>query len=814
MKSNIRRIFGGLLVLFVICLFPVITSQAANYRWMGIGDTAILSDENYYNATGYTKTWTCTDYSVASINPSGMTCRVTGLKSGTVTVTCSTYAWKTVVTSHLGADGKWYQMTNTTNYTSTTYHVITVRPWRTVTFSGNGGTTSYKTKRMLEDVQFGSLPKATRKGYTFQGWYTAKKGGTKITEKSTCTGTKTYYARWKKISTGKGEIASISTSYRKIHAKAKSVANADGYQIRYSTNKSLKNAKSKTSTGQNFTLSSLTSGKKYYIQVRAYKIDSAKKKVYGKWSNKKSCYVDKYGIDTASVKFLVGQTKKLKFQGTSNAPSWSSDNKKVVTVSKGKLTAKGKGTATVTASYKGKKYKCKVTVEAPSLTKKAVGLLKGQTKSIALKNTSYSIKWTSSDTSVATVSSKGKITAIGKGTADITATANGKKYCCKVTVEEPYFEEKPAVVLKGKTSAVRLSGTSASQTYMIKDEEIATVSKTGMVTGKKVGTTDLVVTVRGKSFTCKINVEDPWISKTEVTIYKSGYTYLFMAGTTVEAVWSSNDESVAKVAKVESAGKVTGVKAGTAIITANVKGVLYQCKVTVKEPYLNETRVDLEVNDSFQLILYEAVEEPTWSTTDETGGIKLTQTGKVTVLKPGVYYVKATVTKAAYTCTIVVKGDPGTVSNPIPVTEDGCEVITYFGDTKVAKILLKGRIKDSKELGGNDVTVEFEITTNKLYSTKKKYAASYITSIGSVNELCYTKDFDKLENVRIKADKTYRNYDEVDEYYLKEGTTIYPYVTLAGSKPVYDSLIFALRTGYDTRKSPKQQFTYFIMSTD
>ncbi len=48
------------------------------------------------------------------------------------------------------------------------------------------------------------------------------------------------------------------------------------------------------------------------------------------------------------------------------------------------------------------------------------------------------VKWTSSDKNVATVSSAGKITAVGEGSCSITATAhNGKKAVCRVTVKAP-----------------------------------------------------------------------------------------------------------------------------------------------------------------------------------------------------------------------------------------------------------------------------------------------------------------------------------------------------------------------------------------
>ena len=69
----------------------------------------------------------------------------------------------------------------------------------TVTFNGNGGTVSSSSKKVSYDGTYGTLPTASLTGYTFQGWYTAKSGGTQVVAgtKVTITGNQTLYARWK-----------------------------------------------------------------------------------------------------------------------------------------------------------------------------------------------------------------------------------------------------------------------------------------------------------------------------------------------------------------------------------------------------------------------------------------------------------------------------------------------------------------------------------------------------------------------------------------------------------------------------------------
>ena len=94
------------------------------------------------------------------------------------------------------------------------------------------------------------------------------------------------------------------TSPKKVSAKsAKSRAkkrinytwkkiNCTGYQYQWSTSKSFKtNFKSKTSKSTSCTIKTAQSRKKYYVRVRAYKLDSKGNKIYGTWSNTKSVKV-------------------------------------------------------------------------------------------------------------------------------------------------------------------------------------------------------------------------------------------------------------------------------------------------------------------------------------------------------------------------------------------------------------------------------------------------------------------------------------------------------------------------------------------
>ena len=99
------------------------------------------------------------------------------------------------------------------------------------------------------------------------------------------TGDKKFYAKWSKISLSRVKISSVqNNSSKSMTVKIKKVSKADGYQLAYSTKLSMKSKKLVSFTGSSKTVKKLTKGKKYYVAVRAYKFDSANKKVYGKYT--------------------------------------------------------------------------------------------------------------------------------------------------------------------------------------------------------------------------------------------------------------------------------------------------------------------------------------------------------------------------------------------------------------------------------------------------------------------------------------------------------------------------------------------------
>ena len=141
-----------------------------------------------------------------------------------------------------------------------------------------------------------TLKNPSRKGYAFAGWYTDAKFKKKITSiSSSAKSDYILYAKWTKVKVAKASLTSAKNSKSKqILLKYKKVSGAKGYEISYSTDKKFKKAVTKKNTAKtSYTISKLKKGKIYYVRIRAYKMDSTSKKVYGKYSSVKKVKVSK-----------------------------------------------------------------------------------------------------------------------------------------------------------------------------------------------------------------------------------------------------------------------------------------------------------------------------------------------------------------------------------------------------------------------------------------------------------------------------------------------------------------------------------------
>jgi uncharacterized protein YjdB len=162
-------------------------------------------------------------------------------------------------------------------------------------------------------------------------------------------------------------------------------------------------------------------------------------------------------VSKTRLSVMVGKTAVLTANvspsdSTDKTIKWKSSNTKIVIVDRnGKIYAKRKGTAIVTATVNhAKVVRVKVTVTPPvmarsvKINKTSTILYKGQTLTLTAtvspsNVTDKTVKWKSSNTKVAKVDRYGKVTAVGAGTAKITAkTTNGK--WTAATIKVPYVK--------------------------------------------------------------------------------------------------------------------------------------------------------------------------------------------------------------------------------------------------------------------------------------------------------------------------------------------------------------------------------------
>ena len=238
---------------------------------------------------------------------------------------------------------------------------------------------------------------------------------------------------------------------------------AEKYRVYYKGSKGWTRLADTTSTS--YTDSKVSSGKTYTYTVRC--INSSATKFTSGYDSKGVTVTTpvkpSVKLDKTSLTLTKGKTYTLKttVTGTNKTVSWSSSNSSVASVDKnGRVTAKTKGTATITAKVDGVSASCKVTVN--ELAKTTIKLNKtkvtlGAGEPCTLKATvspSQKVTWTSSNPKLVKVDSNGKLTVTKdifnyfevEQTVEITAKAGNATATCTVTTNYERVYHKYAIV--------------------------------------------------------------------------------------------------------------------------------------------------------------------------------------------------------------------------------------------------------------------------------------------------------------------------------------------------------------------------------
>lgn len=331
----------------------------------------------------------------------------------------------------------------------------------------------------------------------------------------------------------------------------------------------------------------------------------------------------------------IGETQQLTAsvldrngQAIAGAPvTWASNDHSVATVSAGGLvTAAGNGSAAITATSGNASGGTGVRVTqvlvlfevSPSAgTLVSFGeTLQLDARPLDANNNlipGVSVDWSSADESVATVDGNGLVTAIGNGSADITATGGGSTATAAVTVTQraaridvsPSARTFPALGDTVRVTAEPFDANGnavadAEVEWSSTDQAVATVDSTGLVTAIGNGSATIAATVGAASGAAEITVSQVLVG---VGIVPANTTF-FALGDTVRLVaagrdanghpmgsfsftWTSENEAVATV---DSNGLVTAVRTGGTDILA-VSGELSAAAGVVVTQLASEVRV-------------------------------------------------------------------------------------------------------------------------------------------------------------------------------------------------------------------------------
>jgi len=385
--------------------------------------------------------------------------------------------------------------------------------------------------------------------------------------------------------------------------------------------------------------------------------------------------------------------------------TWSSDNPSVASVdaNTGVVTGNAKGTAVITGTLKnGKSVTSTITVHVPvssvTVNKNELNLNKGDTYSelVATINPSDStvraVTWSSSDPSVATVNATtGAVTAVADGTAIITATAEGKTaqvtvYVTTAVTSVTIDQGSTKAMIKGDTDTLTATvlpndATDKTVSWSSNQPGIVSVDSHGNISAVGGGTAIITAKAGAETSTITINVRVP-ITRFELALEDQNPTILRGAKnaktlTTIigpddatddrTITWTSSDDTIATV---DSTGKVTGLKEGTATITGtlNSTGATVTSNVTIEVIELTGIKVELESDDVLKGRDYQVMVTPIPENSTEFENIEYTSSDEDIFIVSSDGIITG-VKEGTATLTVTVKG-PNPRGRAAAITEE------------------------------------------------------------------------------------------------------------------------------------------------
>ncbi len=420
-------------------------------------------------------------------------------------------------------------------------------------------------------------------------------------------------------------------------------------------------------------------------------------------------------LSSAELRLTTGQRVQLSAtaRDASGAPlsgrvvNWTVGDASIAVVdSTGAVTALAPGGTTVTATSEGRVataavFVTSVPVASVVLTPSSTSIVEGQTTQLRAETrsstgvvlTARTIVWSSSNASVASVSSSGLVTGVSTGTTTITATSEGRSATASVSitarpVNAIVVSPSQLLLIAGQTVTLAVQVTDAQGNllsgrpvaFRSDGVGVASVSASGVVTAVAPGATTITVTSEGRSTTVSVVVSAVPIASIRVTPGLATVTVgddtaltatpldasgAALTGRTIS--WSSGSPSVASVS---STGVVTAVGVGSVIIFAQAEGRTGSATITVNAPPIASVSVapsTASVDVGGTVDLTATVKDVTgatvfgrvvlWSSSAPSVAT-VSSTGRVTAVAAGTSTITATVDGKSGTAQIVVSPTP------------------------------------------------------------------------------------------------------------------------------------------------------------
>lgn len=487
--------------------------------------------------------------------------------------------------------------------------------------------------------------------------------------------------------------------------------------------------------------------------------------------------VDGVTINISTATLSEGQSLQLEVlvspENASNKKlEWTSSNEAVAKVSQeGKVSAISKGSAIITAkTVDGSNVSASCSVNVIKLVTDIVlsetemTLNEGQSATIIatvnpdLANNKI-LTWESSNIAVATVNQDGKVTAVSKGSAIITAkSTDGSNISASCTINVVklvsgiVLSESEMSLNEGSTAQltaiVSADANNPSILWTSSNETVATVSQDGKVTAIAKGVA--IITAKatdgsGISASCTVNVvklvNGIILSKTEMTLIE-GESATLTATVTPDlannkiVVWTSSNEAIATV---DAKGVISAHLQGNAIISVTStdgSNISASCNVTVVKLVssidINNTKINMKIGEQTTINAYALPLDATnpllrWYSEDEN--VATVENGLVTAVGTGATYICVESTDGSdivEKCEIEVEDPSGidSISSQIVrvYVADGVINISNVPTNQTINIFLT-----------NGTLVRSELSNGNLMTFQPSASGIYIVVVGADN---------------------------------------------------------------------------------